>query len=79
MVYVLNIITFTVKYLQVLKETNVKKVVDVVVRNVELLQLLESLDSLHLLQFTPGQMQNLNIFKWCADVTEGSNNWVIKF
>lgn len=63
MVYVLNIITFTVKYLQVLKETNVKKVVDVVVRNVELLQLLESLDSLHLLQFTPGQMQNLNIFK----------------
>ena len=49
---ILYIVAFTVQYLQVLKETNIKQVVDVVVRDIQFFQLLKGLNALHFFQFT---------------------------
>lgn len=58
LVKILDIVAFKVKNTQVLKETDVEKFIYVVEVQIELLQVLESLDALDFLQLATGEVKD---------------------
>ena len=58
LVETLHIVTFKVKYAQVLEETDVEKFIDVVEIQIEFLQVLKGLDALDFLQLAPGEVKD---------------------
>ena len=61
-----NIVAFHVEYSQMFQERNIKKVLKLVERNVQFLQLLKSLNALNFFNLTASQMKHSNVFKTCA-------------
>jgi len=53
-----HIVTFEVKYAQMLEKTDVEKFIYVVEIQIEFLQVLEGLDALDFLQLAPGEVKD---------------------
>jgi len=68
------LIAFQVKDDKILKEADVEKVTDVIIRNVEFLKLFKCLDSLSLLKFATVNVEYLDVLKSSPQVTEGFYN-----
>ena len=60
-----------------LDKADIKKLIDLIVADIKLLELLKCLDALDFFQLTTAQMKHSNIFERCADVTECRYDWVI--
>jgi hypothetical protein len=72
-----HIVTFEVKYAQVLEETDVEKFIDVVEIQIEFLQVLKGLDALDFLQLAPGKVKDPHELERRADVSEALDQRVI--
>jgi hypothetical protein len=77
LVKVLDCVALEVEHGQVLEEADVEQLVDVVVREVQLLQVLKRLDTLHLTQLATGQVKHTHELKRRTYVSEALDNRVI--
>lgn len=60
-------------------KADVKKFIDFIVADVELLKLLECLNTLNVFKFASTEVEYSNISKWCSDITETWDDWVVQF
>jgi hypothetical protein len=61
----------------VLEETDVEEFIDIIVREVELLKVLKSLNTLNFFQFTSGQVKNSDEFEGRTDISEALDNGIV--
>jgi len=78
LVCIAYIVAFHVQNLKVAGHTNIEHVVYAVVRKVELLKLLKSLNALDLFEFAASNLEDAHIFEGGAQVTEAANHRVIQ-
>lgn len=70
----LHVVALTVEDTQMFQEADVKELVQLVERDVELLQLLECLDALHFFQLAAGDVQDAHVAERSADVAEAPDD-----
>ena len=61
-----------------LSQTDIEQLIDVVMRSIELFQLLKDLDTLHLFQLAASYMQHSHVLERAAKVSETFHNGIVE-
>lgn len=70
LVQIFNFVAFEVQHCQVLEEANIEELVKVVIADVELVKLSKSLQAVDVSELASGDVQNPDILKGCAYISE---------